>query len=228
MWAHDFRVFFTPLFEVLFTFPSRYWFAVGLSVVFSLTGWSPWIHAEFLVFRATQVPPSPRTPDFAYGAFTPCGRTFQSVRLSPSVSLSGGPTTPAAPKRLRFGLLRVRSPLLAQSLLFSLPPGTEMFQFPGFAPRTARYPERVGCPIRTSAGQRVFAPRRGFSQLIASFFASESQGILHVPLLISFVVALPTVYITVDARCFVVLRFVYSFVSSMSMSFSCYRSPWQS
>ncbi len=32
-----------------------------------------------------------------------------------------------------FGLLRVRSPLLAQSLLFSSPPGTEMFQFPGFA-----------------------------------------------------------------------------------------------
>ena len=56
MWAHDFRVFFTPLFGVLFTFPSRYWFAVGLSVVFSLAGWSPQIHAEFLVLRATQVP----------------------------------------------------------------------------------------------------------------------------------------------------------------------------
>ena len=34
----------------------------------------------------------------------------------------------------RFGLLRVRSPLLAQSFLLSLPPGTKMFQFPGFAP----------------------------------------------------------------------------------------------
>ena len=33
----------------------------------------------------------------------------------------------------RFGLMRVRSPLLAQSLLLSLPPGTKMFQFPGFA-----------------------------------------------------------------------------------------------
>ena len=30
-----------------------------------------------------------------------------------------------------FGLFRVRSPLLAESLLFSSPPGTEMFQFPG-------------------------------------------------------------------------------------------------
>ena len=44
-----------------------------------------------------------------------------------------GPATPDRPRPIRFGLLRVRSPLLAQSLLFSFPPGTEMFQFPGFA-----------------------------------------------------------------------------------------------
>ena len=31
------------------------------------------------------------------------------------------------------GLLRVRSPLLAESQLMSFPPGTEMFHFPGFA-----------------------------------------------------------------------------------------------
>ena len=31
------------------------------------------------------------------------------------------------------GLFRVRSPLLAESQLMSVPPGTEMFQFPGFA-----------------------------------------------------------------------------------------------
>ena len=55
--AHGFRVCFTPLLEVLFTFPSRYLCAIGLSVVFSLTGWSPQIPAEFLVLRGTQVPP---------------------------------------------------------------------------------------------------------------------------------------------------------------------------
>ena len=32
-----------------------------------------------------------------------------------------------------FGLVPVRSPLLGGSRLLSLPPGTEMFQFPGFA-----------------------------------------------------------------------------------------------
>ena len=35
-----------------------------------------------------------------------------------------GPTTPSAPRRRRFGLLRFRSPLLAESLLFSPPVGT--------------------------------------------------------------------------------------------------------
>ena len=33
----------------------------------------------------------------------------------------------------RFRLFPVRSPLLRESLLISFPPGTEMFQFPGFA-----------------------------------------------------------------------------------------------
>ncbi len=33
-----------------------------------------------------------------------------------------------------FGLFRVRSPLLAESLLFSLPRGTKMVHFPPFAP----------------------------------------------------------------------------------------------
>ena len=32
----------------------------------------------------------------------------------------------------RFSLIRVRSPLLTESLLFSLPVGTEMFHFPTF------------------------------------------------------------------------------------------------
>jgi hypothetical protein len=36
-------------------------------------------------------------------------------------------------KHLWFGLAPVRSPLLRGSRLLSLPPGTEMFQFPGFA-----------------------------------------------------------------------------------------------
>lgn len=39
---------------MLFTFPSRYWFTIGLSGVFSLTGWCRWIQAGFLRSRPTQ------------------------------------------------------------------------------------------------------------------------------------------------------------------------------
>ena len=58
----------------------------------------------------------------------------------------------------RFSLIRVRSPLLTESLLFSLPAGTEMFHFPAFPPRTLCVQMRVtrqphspwrGFPIRT-------------------------------------------------------------------------------
>ena len=37
---------------------------------------------------------------------------------------------------IRFGLFPVRSPLLGESLLFSLPAGTKMFQFPALASAT--------------------------------------------------------------------------------------------
>ena len=37
------------------------------------------------------------------------------------------------PGSCRFGLFPFRSPLLRESLLFSLPPGTKMFQFPGLS-----------------------------------------------------------------------------------------------
>ena len=43
------------------------------------------------------------------------------------------------------GLFRVRSPLLAESLLMSFPPGTEMFQFPGFASYTYVFSVRYPC-----------------------------------------------------------------------------------
>ena len=54
LYAYGFRFYFTPLSGVLFAFPSRYWFTIGLTGVFSLTGWSRQIRAEFLVLRVTQ------------------------------------------------------------------------------------------------------------------------------------------------------------------------------
>ena len=46
-----------------------------------------------------------------------------------------GPYNPFVQAR-RFGLFRVRSPLLAESLLFSLPRGTKMVHFPPLAARS--------------------------------------------------------------------------------------------
>jgi hypothetical protein len=42
---------------------------------------------------------------------------------------------------MRFGLFPFRSPLLGESLLLSLPPGTKMVHFPGFASRLLLYSE---------------------------------------------------------------------------------------
>src|SRR6059058_6262982 len=78
LYAYGFRIYFTPLSGVLFAFPSRYWFTIGQSVVFSLGGWSPHIQTRFLVPRPTRFHDQ---ETFAYRAITHYGRTFQSVPL---------------------------------------------------------------------------------------------------------------------------------------------------
>ena len=84
------------------------------------------------------------------------------------------PLRPAFPDRsasLRqaTGLFRFRSPLLAESLLMSLPPGTEMFQFPGFASPayefSGRYPLQGGLPHSDIHGS---TPARGSPWLCAA------------------------------------------------------------
>ena len=67
------------------------------------------------------------TSDFPYGAVTRYGAPFQTLPV---------------PKSQATGLIRFRSPLLAESLLMSFPPGTEMFQFPGFASSTYGFSRR--------------------------------------------------------------------------------------
>ena len=54
--------------------------------------------------------------------------TKQLLGNSPALNRSG-PTTPMC-KHTGLGYVRVRSPLLAESLLFSVPLGTEMVHFP--------------------------------------------------------------------------------------------------
>ncbi len=84
------------------------------------------------------------------------------------------PLWPAFPDRSAYnkwttGLLRFRSPLLAESLLMSVPPGTEMFQFPGFASTNyvfiGRYSLRSGLPHSDIHGS---TPARGSPWLFAA------------------------------------------------------------
>ena len=127
-----FQVCFTPLTGVLFTFPSRYWFAIGHRLVFSLGGWAPRIRTAFHVCRPTWDTAGLRL-GFGYGGFALSAAPFQALLLPSfrAVSRSRNPRGQAP----WFRLVRVRSPLLAQSLcLISFPPGTEMFHFPGSRP----------------------------------------------------------------------------------------------
>ena len=65
---------------VLFTFPSRYYSAIGHQVVFSLGGWSPLLPTKFLVLRGTLDLGLSALP-FVYGAFTLSRLPFQVIQL---------------------------------------------------------------------------------------------------------------------------------------------------
>ena len=125
-----FQILFTPLSEVLFAFPSRYWFTIGHSVVFSLRGWSPYLQTEFHVFRPTRLSSTPQ------------------LRLRDYHSLSFTFPDNSAIIMLTFGLFPFRSPLLRKSRLISFPRGTEMFHFSRFALDCSNNTCVLGFPIR--------------------------------------------------------------------------------
>ena len=87
MQAHGFRFSFTPLSAVLFTFPSRYLFAIGLPGVLSLGGWCRQIRTGLLRPRPTQGSGWVRDA-FAYGAVTRYGAPFQAPSANVVSSVS--------------------------------------------------------------------------------------------------------------------------------------------
>ena len=102
-------LFHSPL-GVLFTFPSRYSFAIGHGRVFSLGGWSPLLRTGFHVPGPTLGSAFRGGRGFAYGALTLCGRPSHAVPLPrPFVTAAGAqgpragrPTTPAGQRPWRF------------------------------------------------------------------------------------------------------------------------------
>ena len=97
---------------------------------------------------------------------------------------SKAPTTPATQPlpgitRNWFSLIRFRSPLLSESLLFSLPVGTEMFHFPTFPPLALYIQARVTphdwCWVSPFGHPRINASLptpQGLSQARTSFIGS--------------------------------------------------------
>ena len=99
---------------VLFTFPSRYWCAIGHRVVLRLGWWSTQVRTGFHVPGPTQGPRRAVRSGFAYGAVTRCGRPSHAVplpsRVCPLDGLAIGPLSLAATRGV--------------SRLISSPPGT--------------------------------------------------------------------------------------------------------
>ena len=126
------------------------------------------------------IPPGSRL-SFAYGGVTLCADAFQTSSATRTISYFlpdqqlwlGGPTTPVTQRLLavtrdRFGLFPFRSPLLRESLLLSLPVGTEMFHFPTLPPPALCVQAGAmghyapsGFPIRKSPDQSLVANSPG-------------------------------------------------------------------
>ena len=90
-----------------------------------------------------------------YGPVTLCGRTFQNVPLTTFLATTRSYNPARAKRRRRFGLVPVRSPLLGESLLFSFPAGTKMFQFPAYAPRARRGDRPSACRVVPFGDPRI-------------------------------------------------------------------------
>ena len=91
--------------------------------------WSAQIHTAFHVCRITQEHPRVSL-DFGYGDITLYVGTFQFLHLSIEIPRRG-PTTPRTSPR--FGLIRFRSPLLTESILFLFLRLLRCFTSPGIA-----------------------------------------------------------------------------------------------
>ena len=119
--------------------------------------------------------------NFVYGTFTPFGLPFQtcstidtdclmSVR-NPDSKLPVWPLSRSLAATWKidvsfssYGYVDVSVPRVT-------------FSVPMYSVQDTCALPQVGSPIRTSAGSRIFAPHRSFSQLVTSFFGSQCQGI---------------------------------------------------
>ena len=128
----QFHVLFNSLFKVLFIFPSRYLFAIGLSPIFSFRRYLP----PILVCIPKQTD-SWKTYHTAFqlikdGIFTLYDVLFQRTCTNcPAENASLNYNSPEGD--FKFELFPLHSPLLGESLLVSFPPLIDMLKFSGYS-----------------------------------------------------------------------------------------------
>ena len=118
---------------------------------------------------------------FRYGTITPCGQLSHAVPVSLFLI-----TQVLQPRPCRnmdgLGSSAFARHYSRNHCYFLLLWVLRCFSSPRSLPLRDSRQSREGCPIRTSTDQTALAGPRGFSQLITSFFASESLGIPRAPL----------------------------------------------
>jgi hypothetical protein len=137
--------------------------------------WSAQIHTGFHVYGATQ-DTTRFVLAFDYGILTLYDYIFQCICLASASHIVV--LQPHRNKFLWFGLFRVRSPLLTESILFLFLRILRCFTSPRIAQIILFNSDQCdtelpvpGFPIRKSSDQSVRAAPRSLSQLAASFFA---------------------------------------------------------
>ena len=162
---------------MLFTFPSRYWCAIGHRGVLRLGGWSPHVRTGLLGSRPTREPWFTLTRTGLSPSVARRSRRFRFVSQGHwpdprSLAATCGVASPGPEGPKDFGCC----PFLRLLRCFSSPGSPPAAMDSPQAPACA-----VGCPIRTSEAHRALAPPLGFSQRATSFIASRYQGIHQMP-----------------------------------------------
>ena len=153
-------------------------------VVFSLWGWAPFLPSGFLVSR--------RTPDsaslaqnFVYGIVTLFDLPFQIIRLFITILLMR--SLPQRNYSVGLGCSNFARHYSRNRFCFLFLRVLRCFSSPG-SPCIPIYSVCnntillvLSSLIRISTALRIFAPNRGFSQLVTSFFGAMYLGILRKP-----------------------------------------------
>ncbi len=169
---------------VLFTFPSRYLCAIGLGRVFSLGGWARRIHAGFHVPRATQ--DTSRLQSASRTGLSPSAARL-SRRFRSPLSCHVLVLQPQWNRNSTgLGCSPVARRYWGNHVLFSLPLGTKMFQFPRFASALCADGSPSDCRVAPFGHPRIKGRLRlpgAFRSLPRPSSPSRATGIRRAPFL---------------------------------------------